>query len=128
MANSPGYPNVIAVRKESGDIPTDLTMPDELEGLKVALYVWDPDALDWVRMRQPQISPLADALPMDQRYEWQGTEPALLIFKGIHPTHKALTSDTHWFIWKFSYSGGNMVRQEGPLEGSWDNRAGLGWG
>lgn len=122
---SAGHPGVIAVRNESSDKPVDLEMPDEIRGLKVALYVWNPDELDWVRMRQPQMAPLADSLPLDTRFEWSSGN---LIFKGIHATHKALTSDTHWLIWKYSYSGDDMVRIEGPLEGAWDNRASLGWG
>lgn len=130
MANSPGYPNVIAVRKETNEAPTDLTMPDDLEGLKAALYVWDPNALEWVRMRQPMISPLSDDLPLDTRFENDGNKN--MIYKGIHATHKAATSDSSWLIWKFTWTQIDtsycLTRIEGPLEGSWDNRTGLGWG
>lgn len=125
MSNSPGYPGVIAARNENDDTPTDLTVPDELDALKVVLYVWDPDSLDYVRMRQPQISPLADDLPLDTRMEYSGEN---IIYKGIHATHDAVTSNTSWLVWKFTWSGGNLIRIEGPLEGSWDNRASLGWG
>lgn len=135
MANSVGYPNVIAVRDDTARAPKDLTMPDELEGLKVALYVWDPDALDWVRMRQPQISPLADDLPMDTWFDvWENTDR--LKYKSIHRTHKALTSDTGWLNWKYTWASVQVAgetkyyvrRIEGPLEGSIDNIDSLGWG
>jgi hypothetical protein len=128
MAN-PGYPNVIAVRKETGDTPTDLTMPDELEGLKVALYVYDPDSLSWVRMRQPLMSPMADDLPLDTRFENDSNKN--IKYKGIHATHKALISDVNWLIWKFTWelisSSYCLARIEGPLEGAWNNRDNLGW-
>jgi hypothetical protein len=54
--------------------------------------------------------------------------PDGLIYRGANYFHNAETSDTNWEIWKYSHSGGNMVRIEGPLPGSWDNRATLDWG
>jgi hypothetical protein len=36
-------------------------------------------------------------------------------------------SDDQWEIWKYTYSDGNKVREEGPLPGAWNNRAGLKW-
>lgn len=50
-----------------------------------------------------------------------------MIYMGFNLIHKAATSDSTWNVWKFTYSGSNLVRKEGPLEGSWDNRASLGW-
>lgn len=140
MANQnkkPGYPGVIAVRIEGDDQPRDLESPDELEGaLKVALYVWDPDGLAYVRMRQPQIAPLADSIPLDTRMDFDTTTftgKAVLEYKGIHATHKALESDSSWLIWKYTWqllagSSPDIVRIEGPLEGSWTGRASLAWG
>jgi hypothetical protein len=125
VAESSGHPGIIAVRDESDDTPTDLEMPEEIKGLKVALFCWSPDSLAWERMRQPQIAPLADDLPLDTRMEYSAND---LIFKGIHATHKALTSDVNWLVWKYTWSGEDLVRIEGPLEGSWDNRGSLGWG
>ena len=124
MAN-PGYPNVIAVRQDTDDTPQDLEMAGDTKSLKVALYVYNPDSLSWDRMRQPQISPLADELPLDTRFESSSGD---LIYKGIHSTHKALTSDSNWMIWKYTWSGTDVTRIEGPLDGSWDGRGGLSWG
>ncbi len=129
-SNSPGHPGVIAARKETGDAPTDLTMPDELDALKVVLYVWDPDSLDYVRMRQPLMAPLGEDLPLDTRFENDSNKN--MKYKGIHRTHKALESDANWLIWKFTWeliSGSYcLARIEGPLEGAWSNRDGLSWG
>ena len=121
---NPGHPNVIAVRRDTDDAPHDLEMAGDTKSLKVALYVYNPDTLAWERMRQPQIAPLADSIPADTRFEYVSGN---LTYKGIHATHKAATSDTAWLIWKYSWSGGNLVRIEGPLEGSWDGRAALAW-
>ena len=32
-----------------------------------------------------------------------------------------------WDIWKFTYSGGDLSRSEGPLSGTVDGRADLDW-
>jgi len=122
---NPGYPNVIAVRQDTDDTPHDLEMAGDTRSLKVALYVYNPDSLSWDRMRQPQISPLADELPLDTRMEYSSGK---IIYKGIHATHKAVTSDTSWLVWKFTWVGDDLTRMEGPLEGSYDGRAALGWG
>ena len=126
---NPGYPNVIAVRQDTDDTPHDLEMAGDTRSLKVALYVYNPDSLSWDRMRQPQISQLADELPLDTRMEYSAGN---LTYKGVHSTHDALTSVTSWWVWKFTWSAaypdGNLTRIEGPLEGSWDGRAALGWG
>ena len=52
----------------------------------------------------------------------------LLIYKGCHEFHDVAITDTNWEIWKYTYSGNNRVRTEGPLRGSWDGRAALAWG
>jgi hypothetical protein len=120
-----GYPGVIAVRDENSEAPTDLEKPDDLSGLKVALYCYNPDSLAWERMRQPQIAPLADSLPLDTRMEYSGGGD--LQYKGVHGTHKAATSNASWLIWKYTWTGSDLTRIEGPLEGAWDNRATLDW-
>ena len=123
--NSPGHPNVIAARQDTDDVPADLEMAGDTNSLKVALYVYNPGDLTWERMRQPQISPLADELPLDTRFEYSSGD---LIYKGLHATHKAATSATDWIIWKYSWTGIDITRIEGPLTGAWDNRSSLGWG
>jgi hypothetical protein len=121
---NPGYPNVIAARDEDDDTPQDLTTPVGFEGLKIALYCYNTDTLAWERMRQPQIAPLADDLPLDTRMEYSSND---IIYKGIHATHKAATSNASWLIWKYTWSGDDLTRIEGPLEGAWDNRGSLAW-
>lgn len=61
----------------------------------------------------------------DTRMEYSSGD---LIYRGLHATHKAATSDTSWLIFKYTWSGEDLVRIEGPLSGSWDNRASLAWG
>ena len=51
-----------------------------------------------------------------------------LIYLGKHHIHRAATNDSGWSISKFTWSGGNIIRDEGPLKGAWDNRASLNWG
>lgn len=52
-----------------------------------------------------------------------------LIFEGLALVHKTSTSDEDWYIWKYTYDADNRrIREEGPLEGSWDNRDALAWG
>ena len=61
----------------------------------------------------------------DQRLEYTGSN---LTYKGVNETHNIGTDDSSWQVWKFSYDGSdNLVRIEGPLSGSWDNRASLDW-
>ena len=60
----------------------------------------------------------------DRRYEYSGES---LIYKGLNVVHKAETTAETWYIWKYTWSGDNMTRCEGPLTGQWDNRASLAW-
>jgi hypothetical protein len=50
-----------------------------------------------------------------------------LIYFGKNLTHKAATDATTWNIWKYTWDGSDCTRIEGPLVGSWDNRASLAW-
>ena len=51
-----------------------------------------------------------------------------LDYRGCNITHKAATDEETWEIWKFTYDvSNNVTRIEGPLSGSWDNRASLDW-
>ena len=61
----------------------------------------------------------------DQRFAYNGSN---LEYRGAHFKHNAGTDDELWQIWKYSYDGSdNISRIEGPLEGTWDNRALLSW-
>ncbi len=60
----------------------------------------------------------------DQRFAYSGNN---LVYIGFHTSHNAATSDSGWYVWKQTYSGGNLTRRE-LLIGPWDDRATLGWG
>jgi hypothetical protein len=52
-----------------------------------------------------------------------------LIFEGLALVHKTSISGDEWYIWKYTYdSNNNRIREEGPLDGAWDNRHALAWG
>ena len=51
-----------------------------------------------------------------------------LIYRGVHNVHNSATTDTDWEIWKYTWSGDDLIRMEGPLPGSWDGRAAVDWG
>ena len=60
----------------------------------------------------------------DLRLAWSGSD---LIYVGKHMSHKAATSDAEWFVWKLTWTSGDLTRSEGPLVGDWDSCASLGW-
>lgn len=60
----------------------------------------------------------------DQRLEYTS---GLVDYIGRHHQHKAPTSNENWAIWKFTWTGSDCIRIEGPLTGAWDNRASLAW-
>jgi hypothetical protein len=60
----------------------------------------------------------------DKRKEYSGGK---LVFFGTHHRHNASEDDTDWEIWKYTYDGDDLVREEGPLPGSWNGRAALDW-
>ena len=124
--------------KEIKPLSLDDGLSATMEGLNVLLHVWNSGTMDWEKFTGLAISGddltitmgdveklLADNYWHDTRYDFTGNNP---IYIGKHTTHDVATSDTGWFIWKFSWSGNNPTRKEGPLVGSWDGRAGLGWG
>jgi hypothetical protein len=67
-------------------------------------------------------------VPYDVRdvlIEWVAGKP---IYIGKNPAHKAgTTNGKTWYIKKFTWTGDDCTRIEGPLEGNWADRATLGW-
>lgn len=61
----------------------------------------------------------------DQRFDYTDSK---LIYKGVHRLHDAADTDAEWAIWKYTYTDANVVRIEGPLDGTWNGRASLPWG
>ena len=78
------------------------------------------------RNHNPYLDNKSEIQWKDQRFEYASDD---LIYIGRSLIHKAATDDTTaWWVWKYSYDGSsNLVRIEGPLPGSWDNRTSLGW-
>jgi hypothetical protein len=58
------------------------------------------------------------------RYDYTGVN---MTYKGTHTVINAATSDPNWAIRKFTYTANQLVMEQGPLVGSWDNRASLSW-
>ena len=50
-----------------------------------------------------------------------------LEYKGLHKVFNALTSDTSYWITKYSYDVNQDLERKQRAEGSWDGKAGLGW-
>jgi hypothetical protein len=62
----------------------------------------------------------------DQKFDYDISSN--LIYRGLHEMHKIGDSNTEWEIWKYTYNvGNNVTRIEGPLRGSWTDRAALAW-
>ena len=77
----------------------------------------------------PEISTLAHELRAniywrDKRMEFTSGN---LIYKGTHRQNKADTADTLWAITKYTWTGTDLTRIQGPLPGAWDNRESLDW-
>ena len=60
----------------------------------------------------------------DQRFEYSSSN---IVYKGVHELHNAATTDTGWQVWKYTWTGDDLTRVEGPLSGAWDSRASLDW-
>jgi hypothetical protein len=67
-----------------------------------------------------------DGIWHDVRMEYGAT--GLLTYRAVHEMHDVAITDPDWEVWKYTYSGSDIVRIEGPLHGSWDGRALLEWG
>lgn len=60
-----------------------------------------------------------------QRFEYSG---GTLLYKGVHETLGAATSDPDWRIWKYTWDvNDDPTLIEGPIRGAWEDRASLGW-
>jgi hypothetical protein len=119
---NPGYPNVIAARDDTDDTPKDVEMPDDINALKVALYVYNPVSLSWERGRQGQISPLYEDRPADERYAYNASDN--MIYYGWNKTLNASEAATDWYIIRQDWSGSNLTRRRHAV-GAWSNRTNL---
>lgn len=66
---------------------------------------------------------------LQKRFAWSlGTTGATqLDYMGLHILPDAATTDPNWHILKYTWDGSEVSRIQGPLVGSWDDRAALGW-
>jgi hypothetical protein len=60
----------------------------------------------------------------EARLDWTSGD---IDYQGVNEVKGADEGATTWLIWKFTWAGGKPTRIEGPLEGSWTNRASLDW-
>jgi hypothetical protein len=60
----------------------------------------------------------------DKQLDWTSGD---LDYVGKHWRSNAADGDAGWAVWKFTWTAGNLARIEGPLTGSWTNRATLDW-
>ena len=137
----PLYPNRHIPIDDKGHLA--YTFDFEEDVLKVALLVWNPLASpnpDWERMKQPNIEHsgdltvtmgdveklLASNYWKDKQYEYD--ESGNCIYKGFHTTVNAGADTAGRYIWKYTYDvNGYSTRVQGPLIGTWTNKANLGW-
>jgi hypothetical protein len=68
--------------------------------------------------------PNDDFMWYDQRMDYTTGD---LDYRGVSKIHKADVGDDVWWIWKYTWSGSNCERIEGPLIGNWTGRAALDW-
>ena len=50
-----------------------------------------------------------------------------LLYLGKHHIRNAALSDSRWEIWRYHYDGEDVIRVEGPIQGSWDGRRHIAW-
>jgi len=128
-----GFPGIVSGRGDSDNAPVEIKADATSQTLRSGVWVWNASTLAWERMTQPSVAGDFDDIEkavletkwLDTRYDFTGGE---LTYKGRNVGHKAATSAATWYVTKYVYSGGDIVRIEGPLVGTWDGRAALAWG
>lgn len=60
-----------------------------------------------------------------QQYEYDVDNNPIYI--GKNAKHDSGDDESSWGIWKLTWTTGNLTLMEGPLTGSWDDRATLSW-
>ena len=135
--------NVILVSKGSDEFgPTkNVLVTEDDKILYSANVVWNPlagSAGEWEKEQQAVLNIgdltvtfgdtealLADNYWKDIRRDYVLNNN---VYIGKNTTHKAGTTAETWYIWKNTFTDGNLMRTEGPLVGAWDSRTGLAWG
>jgi hypothetical protein len=60
-----------------------------------------------------------------QQYTWDAN--GNLEYVGGHTDVNATDGTNSWHVWKYTWTSGSLAKIEGPLRGSWTDRATLGW-
>ena len=68
---------------------------------------------------------LANNYWKDKRFAFDGSDN--LIYLGVNRESKASEAEGTWLISKFTWTGTNLTRIQGPLSGAWNNRTTLDW-
>ena len=123
---NPGYPNVVAARSVADNAPTDIFMDPTSGAIYMGMWVWNATTLAWEKMTQTTgyTQGDLDAYWKDMRLDFTSGD---LDYKGLHIVHGTAEGTATWFIWKYTWVGGNLTMKEGPLIGSWTGRAALSW-
>ena len=75
-------------------------------------------------MRVEGKTPVDETLYLSKRLAYSGGD---LAYVGFNTIINASTTATDWQIYKYTWSSGDLTYMQGPLIGSWDGRAALGW-
>lgn len=114
-----------------------LRVEADMKSLLVGTHVWDATAGAWVKMVQPDINVNAEDLHVtmgDLEYAtsesyWKDVRmeytAGVIDYRGRHTTMNAATSDTNWFVEKYTWSDGVCTRIQ-MQKTSWDAHA-TGW-
>jgi hypothetical protein len=108
----------------------------DMKGLLVSNHVWDSDAGAWVKMTQPLISlggdvhvTMSDVEKAASESYWRDIRmeysASVIQYRGRHTSLNAATSDTNWFVEKYTWDGNDCTRIQTQVT-SWDSRA-SGW-
>jgi len=126
-SESAGHPGVIAARSVDDNAPNDVNVDPTSGALYNAQWVWNTSTLAWEKMIQP-VGYTQGELDLYWKHKLLDFTSGNLDYFGRSTTHKAATdAGDLWWIWKYTWSGGNLTVIEGPLNDNWDDRASLAW-
>lgn len=113
--------------EDVGGTPTRLKADESTGSLRVGLFVWDTDGLEWVKMTQPALEADLDQVEalLAGSY-WQRTFSYAYASDRIKYLCKntdidANSTDADWKIWK--YSDSDLPAMEGPRIGAINTEA-----
>lgn len=66
-------------------------------------------------------------MPLWKSQELEYDSSGNITYIGKNTKFNADKWDSGWYIWKYTWTNGNLIKNYGPIQGSWNNRANLGW-